>query len=150
MVNEKEKELNIDIWLPHYMFFLTTIAIGYPKYPNSTTKKKYYDLIINMPTYFFPNNDFSLFFNYLLNKYPLTSYLDNKTSLKKYIWFINNKINKKFEKPQLSLNDFYEKYYILYNTENVKWVNFIKLKKKIIGIIIIIVLIILANYIYKK
>ena len=146
----EKKELNIDIWLPHYMFFLTTCAIGYPKYPNSTTKKKYYDLIVNMPKYFFPENTFSTFFETILDKYPITTYLDNRKSLMKYIWFINNKINEKFERHQLTYDEFYEKYYKLYETENVKWVDFFILKKKMIGIFILIILIVLSNYMYKR
>ena len=39
------------IWGPHYWFFLHTISHTYPLYPNEVTKKKYYDLIQNMPLF---------------------------------------------------------------------------------------------------
>ena len=32
------------VWGPHYWFFLHTIAMTYPHYPNAVTKKKFYDL----------------------------------------------------------------------------------------------------------
>ena len=42
------------VWGPHYWFFLHTVAHTYPLYPNEVTKRKYYDLINNMPL-FIPN-----------------------------------------------------------------------------------------------
>jgi hypothetical protein len=39
--------VNLDpkIWGPHYWFFLHTLAMCYPNYPNEVTKKKYYELL---------------------------------------------------------------------------------------------------------
>ena len=41
--------LDPDVWGPHYWFVLMTIALCYPLNPNDVTKKKYYDLIHNIP-----------------------------------------------------------------------------------------------------
>ena len=41
--------LNPTVWGPHYWFVLHTIALSYPLSPNTTTKKKYYDFIQNLP-----------------------------------------------------------------------------------------------------
>ena len=44
--------LNYNIWLPHLKFTLQTIAITYPAKPNDVSKRKYYDLIQNLPVLF--------------------------------------------------------------------------------------------------
>ena len=41
--------LDPEIWGPKYWFVLMTISLNYPLYPNEISKKKYYDLIQNIP-----------------------------------------------------------------------------------------------------
>ena len=83
---------NSEVWGPHYWFFLHTIADSYPNVPNDVTKRKYYDFIQNIPM-FIPNSDIANNFSQMLDKYPVTPYLDNKDSFKKWMHFIHNKIN---------------------------------------------------------
>ena len=130
---------NLDpkIWGPHYWFFLHTIAMSYPKFPNAVTKKKYYEFIQNLPL-FLPVESMAGEFSKLLDQYPVQPYLDNKESFIRWMWFIHNKINKKLEKPQISLNDFYVKYYEEYKPINEKMSEYYKIRGKLIysGIII--------------
>ena len=102
--------LDPKIWGPHYWFFIHTVAMTYPIRPNAITKKKYYEFIQNLPL-FIPVENMSGEFSKLLDKYPVTPYLDNRESLIRWTHFINNKINQKLEKPQISLSEFYIKYY---------------------------------------
>ncbi len=105
---------NPEIWGPHYWFFLHTIAHSYPKFPNAVTKRKYYDLIINIPL-FIPNTNIAKNFSNILDKYPVTPYLDNRDSFKKWMHFIHNKINVMLNKDELSYEDaeqIYEKSYL--------------------------------------
>jgi hypothetical protein len=111
--------LEPSIWGPHFWFFLHTTAMCYPQYPNAVTKKKYYEFVQNIPM-FIPVEKMASDFSKLLDEYPVTSYLDNRESFVKWMWFIHNKINQKLEKPTLSLNDFYVKYYEEYKSKNVK------------------------------
>tara|TARA_B100000282_G_scaffold258437_1_gene205737 strand:- start:359 stop:784 length:426 start_codon:yes stop_codon:yes gene_type:complete len=90
-----------EYWGPHYWFFLQTVAETYPKYPNDVTKKKFYELIINMPL-FIPEEKIGNEFAKILDKYPVTPYLDNRDSFKKWIHFIHNKINQKLGKKPIS------------------------------------------------
>ena len=90
-----------EYWGPHYWFFLHTIGEIYPKYPNEVTKRKYYDLISNMPL-FIPEEKMGNNFAKLLDKYPVTQYLDNRDSFRKWLHFIHNKINEKIGKKQMS------------------------------------------------
>jgi hypothetical protein len=130
---------NLDpkIWGPHYWFFLHTISMSYPLHPNAVTKKKYYDFVQNIPL-FIPVESIAGEFSKLLDQYPVQPYLDNKESFIRWMWFIHNKINKKLEKPQISLNDFYVKYYEEYKPMNEKMSEYYKIRGKLIysGIIV--------------
>jgi hypothetical protein len=138
---------NKTVWGPQFWFFLHTIALKYPDYPNAIIKKKYYDLITNFAI-FFPNQNYATFYNELLKRYPLSPYLDNKESLVKWTWFIHNKVNKKLEKPQLSLQKFYDDYK-KQNAKNNKESTILGLKK-IVGFIIVTVLLILICYFLRR
>jgi hypothetical protein len=122
--------LDPKIWGPHYWYFLHTIALSYPNYPNAVTKKKYYELIQNFPL-FIPVEQISKEFSHLLDKYPIQPYLDKRESFVKWTWFIHNKINEKLEKPILSLEDFYIQYYEEYKSSIEKIKDYSKLKGKI-------------------
>ena len=130
-------DLDPKIWGPHYWFFLHTIAMSYPVHPNAVTKKKYYDFVQNIPL-FIPVESMAGEFSKLLDQYPVQPYLDNKESFIRWMWFIHNKINKKLEKPQISLNDFYVKYYEEYKPMNEKMSEYYKIRGKLIysGIIV--------------
>ena len=105
--------LNPEIWGPHYWFFLQTVSISYPHKPNDVSKKKYYDFIQNLPL-FIPNREIGNNFSKLLDKYPVTPYLDSRLSFMKWVNFMHNKINNQLEKPQQefykSLEDYYQYY----------------------------------------
>lgn len=144
-------KLNLDpkIWGPHYWFFLHTVAMCYPNYPNDVTKKKYYDFIQNLPM-FIPIEEIASYFTKLLDQYPIQPYLDNRESFIRWVWFIHNKINKKLEKPDISLNEFYLKYYEEYKTSDKKLIEYYKLREKIIYGGIIVVIIGSIYYLYEK
>ena len=137
------------IWGPKFWFFLHTISLCYPNYPNAVTKKKYYEFIQNLPL-FLPIEEVASNFSKLLDKYPIQPYLDNKESFIKWVWFIHNKINEKLEKPVISLNDFYVKYYEQYKSKNVKLIEYYKIRQKIIFTSIIICICVLIYYLYDK
>lgn len=141
--------LDPEIWGPHYWFFLHTVSMTYPKYPNAVTKKKYYEFLQNLPL-FIPVENISTEFYKLIEEYPLTPYLDNKESLIRWIHFIHNKINTKLEKPTISLGKFYENYYEAYKPKNQKMAEYYKLRKKIIYLTVICFVIGIIYYLYDK
>jgi hypothetical protein len=108
-----------EVWGPHYWFFLMTVALSYPNNPNSVTKRKYYDLIINFPL-FIPDTTIGDKFSNYIDKYPVSPYLDCRDSFLKWVIFIHNKINYNIGKPELSLEDAMEQYYANYNTNKVR------------------------------
>jgi hypothetical protein len=123
--------LDPKIWGPHYWFFIHTVAMTYPIRPNAVTKKKYYEFIQNLPL-FLRVEEISGEFSKLIDKYPVTPYLDNRDSFVRWMHFIHNKINEKLEKPQISLNDFFVKYYDEYKSEDDKINQYYKVREKLI------------------
>jgi hypothetical protein len=141
--------LDPNVWGPHYWFFLHTLSITYPKRPNTVTKKKYYEFIQNLPL-FIPVEQISSDFSKLLDLYPVTPYLDNRESFTRWTWFIHNKINQKLDKPQITLNEFYSKYYEEYKPKKQKMAEYYKLREKAIYCGIIISILSAIYYLYDK
>ena len=137
------------IWGPHYWFFLHTISMSYPLHPNAVTKKKYYEFVQNIPL-FIPVESIAGDFSKLLDKYPVQPYLDNRESFVRWMWFIHNKINKKLEKPQITLNEFYVKYYEEYKPVNKKMYEYYKVREKVIYFSVIFAIFGSIYYLYDK
>ncbi len=70
-------------------------------------------------------------FSKILDKYPVSPYLDSKDSLTRWTHFIHNKINKKLEKQEISLEKFYTEYYKSYETVTENHINEKKTKKHV-------------------
>ena len=141
--------LNYKVWLPYLKFTLQTIAITYPSRPNDVSKRKYYDLIQNLPL-FFPLDPMGDNFLQLLDKYPVTPYLSPRMSFMKWIHFIFNKIQEELEQP---VEDFYEsleKYYDEYKPKELKEQQIYKERKKYVQFAIVLALIGLTIYSYGK
>ena len=141
--------LDPKVWGPHYWFFLHTIAMTYPHHPNAVTKKKYYEFIQNLPL-FLPVEEISSEFSKLIDKYPIAPYLDNRDSFVRWMHFIHNKINEQLEKPQITFNDFFVKYYNEYKTQDEKISEYYKIREKIMYIVIILGISGLIYYLYDK
>jgi hypothetical protein len=147
--NQHSLSLDPSVWGPHYWFFLHTLAITYPHHPNAITKKKYYELIQNLPL-FIPVESIAKDFENLLESYPITAYLDSRDALVKWMHFIHNKINEKLEKPKITLNDFYFRYYEEYKPKDLKMKEYYRWREKIIYFIILIGVTSSIVYLYNK
>jgi hypothetical protein len=141
--------LNPYVWLPHFEFTLQTIAVQYPKKPNEVTKKKYYEFISNIPV-FFPIKPLGKSFSNMLNKYPVTPYLDSRTAFMKWTHFTINKLKEKLELPQENFYESLEKYYHNYKPKEIIDQEIYDSKKKYIEGGAIIILIAFIYYIYNN
>ena len=141
--------LSPEIWIPHLQFLLQTISIMYPINPNDVSKKKYYDMINNLPV-FFPDKPMGNYFTKLLDQYPLTPYLKTRESFMRWVHFINNKINVFMNREQETFYDSLENYYKLYKPQEIIKLENSKKKKKYIEISIIIFVIVMIIYLLKK
>ena len=141
--------LDPKVWGPHYWFFLHTLAMTYPHHPNAVTKKKYYEFIQNLPL-FLPVEEISTSFSKLIEKYPITPYLDNRDSFVRWMHFIHNKINVALEKPEVSLNDFFVNYYDQYKPKEEKYTEYYKMQGKVLYLLIVLGLGGAIYYLYDK
>lgn len=137
-----------NVWGPHYWFFLHTIAESYPLHPNDVTKKKYYDLIQNLPL-FIPNDEIGNFFSQLLDKYPVSPYLVKRDSFVKWMHFIHNKINVRIGKPEISLPKALELYRNEYKPKPVYLAEKLNLKKHYV-VLVLILLLLLCIYLWYE
>lgn len=141
--------LDPKVFGPHYWFFLHTISLNYPKYPNAVTKKKYYDFIQNLPL-FIPIEKHASDFSKLLDEYPVSPYLDSRDSFVRWMHFIHNKINEKLEKRKISLSEFYVQYYEAYKPKEVKFSEYYRLREKAIYLTFICLVGSTIYYLYDK
>jgi len=136
------------VWGPHYWFFLHTVSESYPLYPNQVTKRKYYDLIQNFPL-FIPNEEIGNKFSRLLDKYPVTPYLDNRESFVRWVFFIHNKINNVIGKEEISLPVALDKYKDQYMSTAQQISSSYKIKKHLLFLFLIMVCVFLIYINYK-
>jgi len=137
-----------DVWGPHYWFFLHTIAESYPLHPNEITKKKYYELINNFPL-FIPVDKIGNKFSVILDKYPVSPYLDNRDSFVKWMHFIHNKYNVILGKPEISLPLALELYRDKYKSRSSIRKAHLSYKKHIVFTVVILSCILLIYYLHR-
>jgi hypothetical protein len=116
---KKQEHSDSSVWGPPFWFFIHTIAMNYPDRANDVTKRKYYEFIQNLPL-FIPNVEMGNRFSRLLDKYPVTPYLDKRESFIRWTVFIHNKINKIVGKAEMELEDAIDKYKGAYVPEQLK------------------------------
>lgn len=102
-----------NIWGPHYWFTIFTISMTYPIKPTNTCKKKFYDFFTNLPL-FLPTEESSKLFVQLLDKYPVTPYLDSRDSLMRWVHFIHNRVNDYLGKSTIKYSEAIERYDNMY------------------------------------
>jgi len=139
-------KFDAEIWGPHYWFFLHSVAESYPQHVNDVTKRKYYDLIQNMPL-FIPDSEIGDKFSKMIDRYPVSPYLDNRDSFVRWMHFIHNKINMKLGKQELSLPMALERYRAEYKPKPLVLSEKINMRKHYIHAVLILLLLILI-YIY--
>ena len=142
-------KLNHNVWLPKLEFILQTISITYPKTPNTVTKKKYYEFIQNLPI-FIPVYPFGKNFIKLLNKYPVTPYLDSREAFMRWVHYIFNKIDKQLEIPEKTFYESLDKYYDEYKPKELRKQEQTRLREKYYYFVVSLIVIFSIYYNYKK
>lgn len=137
-----------EIWGPHYWFFLHTVAESYPPTPTSVTKKKYYDLILNFPL-FIPNQEIGNKFSQMLDKYPVSPYLDSRESFVRWVHFIHNKLNIQLGKEEVSMVLALENYRNLYKPKKILLRETILTRKHMIHFVFLLILLFIIYLLYK-
>lgn len=130
------ENLDPNVWGPHYWSFLHHIAWTYPKNPNKITKRKYYDLIQNMPL-FIPNEEIGNKFSKMIDAHPVTPYLDSRDSFIRWVHYIHNKVNIFVGKKEISFLESLEKFKAEYKPKSVSLSEKIHMNRKYIYIFLI-------------
>ena len=110
--------LTPETWGPHYWFFLHTVAYTYPEFPTNVTKRKYYDLMQNMPL-FLPDEGMGDKLAEFLDKYPVSPYLDSRESLIRWVHFLHNKFNVYLGKDEITIYQSLDEYYQQFRPKSV-------------------------------
>jgi hypothetical protein len=134
------------VWGPSYWGFLHNVAFTYPSHPNDVIRKKYYELVQNLPL-FIPHYEIAKDFQELLDLYPIKSYLDNKKSFITWIHFIQNKVNERLDKPLITLEEFYNEFYKKYEKKPSK--QFVRTKKYAVYVSLVAIIIFIIIYLYN-
>lgn len=145
---QRSAGLDPAVWGPHFWFVLHTMALTYPKRPNDVVKKKYYDFFQNLPL-FLPVAEIGNNFSALLDKYPLTPYLDSQPSMVKWVHFIHNKINVALNLPELTQEEAMAAYYAHYKPKAVKTASEQRQREKLIFGFVVVVVLVVAVVLYK-
>ena len=141
--------LNPSVWGPHFWFVFHTIALSYPKKPNEATIKRYNDFIRTIPI-LIPNDKMSISFGKLIDEYPVSPYLGTRKGLIRWFHFIHNKVNKSLKKRQISMKEFYVKYYEEYkSSDKEKLIHKINKNRKLLYYGVLISLILFIVYVNK-
>lgn len=137
------------IWGPHFWFVIHTIALTYPHNPNEVMRKKYYDLIQNLPL-FLPVEEIGNTFSQYLDKYPVTPYLESRTSFVKWTHFIHNKINVSLGKEELTMEEAMSAYYENYKSKADNSLDERKRREKIVFAGILFTVVVVGIALYRK
>ena len=136
------------VWGPHYWFFLHTVAESYPLNPTPITKRKYYDLLQNFPL-FIPEEEMGNTFSQLLDKYPVSPYLDSRESFVRWVHFMHNKMNHRLGKRELSLPAALDAYRAQYAPMPVIITNHLRMRSHYVHATIILTCLFLIYYYYR-
>ena len=137
-----------EVWGPHYWFFIHTLSHTYPVTPTSVTKRKYYDFIQNLPL-FIPNPEIGNKFATILDKYPVSPYLDSRDSFIRWTHFIHNKINVLLKKEEISLFKALDNYRAHYKPKEIKITERFRIQTHYVYFAFILTLVIAIIVFYK-
>lgn len=138
-----------EVWGPHYWFFLHTVSHTYPIHPNDVVKRKYYDLIQNLPL-FIPNEEIAHYVAELLDRYPVQPYLKTRESLVRWTIFLHNKVSVALGKEEMETMDAIAAYAHCYDAPEVIVSKRLGLSKQTTTFLIIAALVLIAVYQHYK
>ena len=128
---------------------VTHYSIKLSNFPEQCYKKKYYDFIQNFPL-FIPVEEIGNTFSKILDKYPVTPYLDSRESFMRWMHFIHNKLNVALELPSLTMEEAMSEYYKKYKPKAVESIDQYKRREKVAFIFCVLVMIMTGWFFYKE
>ena len=99
---------------------------------------------------FLPNHQMGNAFSELLDKYPVSPYLDKRESFIKWVHFLHNQINLRLNRDEVSLQDAVNAYYSNYKPKEVRLREEIKYRRKLIYALVALTAATTMYYLYYK
>ena len=134
------------VWGPPVWFVLLTMALTYPLRPNEVTKKKYYDFVQNLPLFLPEGTNFVE----VLDRYPVTPYLEGRESFTRWVIFVHNRVNEELGKPTLTIEEAMAQYHEHYKPKVEISEGDRRRREKLVYLGAILALVLMACYVYFK
>ena len=135
-------------WGPTYWSYIHMITLNYPNKPTKKERDKHFFMVRNfIDTLPCPTCRNEM--NNIINDNNLRNSLGSKEKFMKYFWNIHNKVNKRLNKPQLSLKKFKKLYSSQTSFSVFKLIKSNKLKNIVI-VILLLIISILGGLLLKK
>ena len=99
---------------------------------------------------FIPHDEIGNQFSALLDKYPVSPYLDGKDSFLKWVNYVHNKINEKIGKDKVTLVEGLESFYEHYKPKEIRLREEIKYRKNLVVGCVIISLLVACYYMQNR
>ena len=106
-------------------------------------------IIQNIPL-FIPDEKMGNQFSNLLDKYPVSSYLDSRESFVKWIHFIHNRVNEELNKQEVDYYKSIDDYYEHYKKVDLSPLEQFKERKIINTLVVFSIIVFLICYLYTK
>jgi len=132
------KDLALNVWFPHFFFFLYTVGHSYPEFPNKTSKRKYYDFIQNLPL-FIPHGDQRKVFSRLLDGLPVSPYLDNRDSFLFWLHLMHNQWKTELGLEVRTYHQHLDSYYTEYIPKTLSFSEKFRIQRKYLTLVVIFV-----------
>ena len=107
------RPLDTYVWVKRYWFVALTACLSYPDNPTDVIKKRYYDTHQNIFLFLPENDDIRKFYSYL-TRFPITPYLDSRTSILQWLFFIHNQISDDCKVERRDRDELLREYYSAY------------------------------------
>ena len=135
-------------WGPTYWSYIHMITLNYPNKPTKKERDKHFFMVRNfIDTLPCPTCRNEI--NNIINDNNLRNSLGSKEKFMKYFWNIHNQVNKRLNKPQLSLKKFKKLYSSQTSFSVFKLIKSNKLKNIVI-VILLLIISILGSLLLKK
>lgn len=135
------------VWGPKLWFVIHTIALNFPENPSYEQKRTHEDFF-NSLVYLIPCDKCRVHYRQHINNNPVVNHLKDSDTLFRYTIELHNEVNKSLNKRVYSYDEVVKFYRIEYGDERAsnKYFN----KKTLIGSIVVLVLVGLGFFAYKK
>ena len=130
-------------WGPSGWKLLHSITFSYKEH----LKNKYYDFFYII-AFLLPCKHCRKSYSEYITNDPIDT--TSKEAFTKWLWRIHNKVNEKLEKPKITIDDFYVKYYEEYKPKDIQIKEYHRWREKIIYIMVVFGATGLIMYLHNK